>query len=482
MESDESTRLLQAAREDASADDLVTWDGPDDLENPTNWSPRKIWCHVTLVSLLTFMVPLGATMFAPAIQNVMQDLDSTNETLASLTVSVYILGWALGPLLLAPLSEVQGRLPVYTASNVLYVSFTVGCAVAPRVEVLVVFRFLAGAVGSTPLTIGGGTISDIVPVQRRGLAMSLFMFGPILGPSVGPLAGGYLTDTLGWRWIFWTIAIAYGCLTVTQILFMSETYAAAILERKARYLRKATGSPALRSALASGLSTRHVLARAITRPAKITAKSPVNALLSVASAYVNGVVFLLLTTAPVMFQAEYGFSPRGVGLAFVGYGAGNLVGLAAFTLTSDRYVRARAARGALRPEDRLLPGVVATPLLAAGLLWYGWSAAAHAHWGLAVAGSAVIGAANVLFFSAVVGYLIDAFGAYAASAIAANVVLRSIGGSLLPLVGRRLYAALGWGWGSSVLALLAMVCAPVLAYVFVRGEAIRAKHPVQLSS
>ncbi|KAI1314097.1 major facilitator superfamily domain-containing protein [Xylaria venustula] len=166
MESNESTRLLQAAREDGSNDIIVTWDGDDDPENPMNWPPRKTWWHVTLVSLLTFMVPLGATMFAPAIQKVMEDLGSTNEMVASLTVSVYILGWALGPLLLAPLSEVQGRLPLYTASNVLYVGFTVGCALAPSVGVLVAFRFLAGAVGSTPLTIGGGTISVSYPRRR----------------------------------------------------------------------------------------------------------------------------------------------------------------------------------------------------------------------------------------------------------------------------------------------------------------------------
>ncbi|KAI1314096.1 major facilitator superfamily domain-containing protein [Xylaria venustula] len=306
------------------------------------------------------------------------------------------------------------------------------------------------------------------------------MFGPILGPSVGPLAGGYLTDTLGWQWIFWTIAVVYGCLTIAQMLFMRETYPAVILERKTQRRRQETGNSALRSALDSGLSTRQVLVREILRPAKITVRSPVSAMLSAVSAYVNGVVFLVLTTAPVLFAGEYSFSARDVGLAFVGYGAGNLAGLAAFTLTSDRYVRMRAARHALRAEDRLLPGLVATPLLAVGLLGYGWSAASHAHWGLAIAGSAVIGAANVLFFSAVVGYLIDAFGTYAASAIAANVVLRSVGGSALPLIGSGLYAALGWGWGSSVLALLAALCAPVLVYVFVRGEAIRAKYTVQL--
>ncbi|RYP36920.1 hypothetical protein DL767_003168 [Monosporascus sp. MG133] len=479
MASTERTRLLQPPHED-EASTVVTWKGPHDPENPANWSTGKTWGHVAVVSLLTFLVPLGATMFAPASEKVMQDFGSTDEVLGSLAVSVYVLGWALGPLLLAPLSEVLGRLSVYSGSGVLYVGFTLGCALAPSVEVLVLFRFLAGAVGSTPLTIGGGTISDVVAIERRGLALSLYMFGPILGPSVGPLVGGFLTDTLGWRWIFWVLAVAYGCMTVVQISAMSETYPASILARRTKRMRKATGNPALRSALDNGLSGRQVLARAVIRPAKMTVKSPVSAALSLASAYVNGVVFLLLTTAPALLRGAYGFSPRAVGLAFVGYGAGNLAGLAAFTLTSDRFVRRRAAQHRLRPEDRLAPGLASMPLMTAGLLVYGWSAAARAHWALAVAGSAAVGASNVLFFSAVIGYLIDAFGTYAASAIAANVVLRSVGGSVLPLVGQSLFGSLGWGWGNSLLALVALLCTPILAYVFLRGEAIRSKYVIHM--
>ncbi|KAI1379511.1 major facilitator superfamily domain-containing protein [Hypoxylon crocopeplum] len=478
MPANETTRLLHEHIDD-DTEGIVDWDGPDDPENPVNWSTSKTWGHVAIVGLLTFLVPLGATMFAPAIQQVMRDFESTNEVIASLIVSIYVLGWGLGPLIVAPLSEVWGRLAVYTGSNLLYVVSTAACALSPGLGSLVVFRMLAGTMGSTPLTIGGGTISDLVPVQQRGLALSLYMFGPILGPSIGPLIGGFLTETLGWRWIFWVLAIVYGCMTLAQVMIMRETYPAAILQAKTKRLRQETGLPSLRSKLDKGLSSRQVIVQAIVRPARMTIMSTINLVLSLASAYVNGVVFLLLTTAPVMFQSEYGFSAKDVGLAFVGFGLGNIAGLAVFSATSDRFIRKRAAENRLKPEHRLVPALVGAPLLALGLFWYGWSAQIHAHWAVPIIGTALIGAGNVLFNTAIIGYLIDAFTAHAASAIAANTVIRSVGGTLLPLVGRNLYAALGWGWGSSVLAFLALFCGSALVYLYVYGEAMRSKHPVR---
>lgn len=146
-------------------------------------------------------------MFAPGVRQVMHEFQNSNNVIASLVVSIYILGWALGPLVVAPLSEVHGRWIVYTTSNLLYVIFTVACAMSTDLTTLIVFRCLAGCVGSTPMTIGGGTISDLVPLQERGFALSMYMLGPVLGPCIGPVVGGVLADYIGWRWIFWTLAI-----------------------------------------------------------------------------------------------------------------------------------------------------------------------------------------------------------------------------------------------------------------------------------
>ncbi|KAK6072604.1 major facilitator superfamily transporter [Seiridium cupressi] len=472
----ERTALLAEESEDVKVD----WEGKDDPANPLNWRPRQKWGHVTVVSLLTFLVPLGATMFAPALSSAARDLRSQSESLTSLMLSIYILGWTLGPLVMAPFSEIYGRWAAYTLSNLLYLVFTVACALSPNAGTLIVFRFLAGAVGSTPLAIGGGTISDLIPVQERGFALSLYILGPILGPSVGPLAGGFLTDTLSWRWVFWILALLYAIVTAVQILYTRETFSATVLEKKASYLRESTGDPSFRSVLDDGLSQRQVFVRAIVRPTRMTLQSPINLLISLVSAYFNGALFLLLANFPTVFRTEYGFNASDIGLAFIGFGLGNIAGLALFTLTSDRFIQSRLRSGVSKPEDRLIPVVAACPLLAIGFFWYGWSAELHAHWIVPIIGSAFIGMGNVIFFSAIIGYLIDVFTIHAASAIAANIVIRSIGGTVLPLVGGSLYSALGWGWGSSVLGLVAVVLAPLMTLLYVYGESVRKRYPAPL--
>ena len=144
-------------------------------------------------------------MFAPGVPQLMQEFESTNSELASFVVSVFVLGFAVGPLLGAPLSEIYGRLWVFHTCNCLFFTFTVACAVSSSLDMLIVFRFLAGA--SAPYTIGGGTIADLIAQEKRGFAMSLFSMGPLMGPIIGPVAGGFLAQAEGWRWVFWVIAI-----------------------------------------------------------------------------------------------------------------------------------------------------------------------------------------------------------------------------------------------------------------------------------
>jgi MFS family permease len=117
----------------------------------------------------------------------MAEFGSTNTTLASFVVSIYLMGYAFGPLLIAPLSEIYGRMPLYNVCNLLFLVFSVACAVAPNLASLTVFRLLAGFAGCCPVAIGAGSVADMVRREKRGAAMSAWIVGPLFGPVAGPI-------------------------------------------------------------------------------------------------------------------------------------------------------------------------------------------------------------------------------------------------------------------------------------------------------
>jgi multidrug resistance protein len=207
--------------DDAAADpNEVWWDEPADRDpaNPMNWPAWKKWSQIAVLSYITFITPLASSIFAPAVPDVMKDFNSTSDLLATFVVSVYLLGFALGPLVLAPLSEVYGRYWVYTINNLLFTLFAIACALSKNLNQLIAFRFLNGIAGVAPLTIGAGSIADMIPVEGRGKAMAVWAMGPLVGPVVGPLCGGFLAAAKGWRWVFWLLAILVCCCEFMQVL------------------------------------------------------------------------------------------------------------------------------------------------------------------------------------------------------------------------------------------------------------------------
>lgn len=150
---------------------------------------------------------LGSSIAAPGVNQAMVDFHSDNSALSSLIVCVYNVGLAIGPLILAPISEMHGRMITYHFTNVLLTLFTAGCALSPNLPCLIVFRMLAGMEASTVITLGGATVSDLFAQEERGRAMAVWTFGPLLGPAIGPVVGGYLTQYRGWRWVFWVVTI-----------------------------------------------------------------------------------------------------------------------------------------------------------------------------------------------------------------------------------------------------------------------------------
>lgn len=462
---------------DALDEDLVDWDGPDDPKNPMNWPLRRVVVVITIISIITFLSSLASSVLAPGILQVLDDFHSQNLELGSFVISVYVIGYALGPLIIAPLSEVYGRSPLYHGCGILFVLFSAACAMAPSLASLVVLRLFAGLAGSCPLALSAGTIADIVPFEKRGRVLSAWTFGPLLGPVIGPIAGGYLINVKGWRWSFWLVTIVSGAVWLVSFLFLRETYAYTLLWRKTKRLRKATGNPNLRPAVDDRRSPTEIVTLAIVRPTKMLTCSPIIFLLSLFMFVFYGYLYLVFTAMPQIFQTVYGFSTGAIGLTYIGLGIGSFIGVFISGATSDRTVQwlKKEADATPKPEHRLPLAVAGSVVVPIGIFWIGWTAETHQHWMLPIIGTAILSIGVTLAFMAVLAYLIDAYGTYAASAVAASIMLRSLGGALLPLAGGPMFVKLGFGWGCSLLAFIAIAMIPVPIVFFTHGERIRDK-------
>lgn len=337
-------------------------------------------------------------MLAPGVPYLLKDLNVTSSTVGSFTVSVYLLGFALGPLFNAPLSELYGRLIIYHVCNGVFLVSVIACAVSPNMGSFLFFRIVSGWVGSTPVTIGGGTIADLIPQEQRGKAMALFVLGPLLGPAAGPVIGGFLSEYVSWKWVFWLLAIMSGILCSVSAIFMRETFHAVLLRRKAETLRKQTGNMALRSKHQINVSATKFFVQSLLRPLKLLFLSPIVVSLSTFAAFVFGLTFLLFTTFPTVFEQQYGFGPGISGLSYLGFGIGMILGASIIGRTSDSMLKSKArtkGNGDMKPEYRLPLMIYFAPSIPVGFFWYGWSAHEKVHWICPIIGTVLIGFGSV---------------------------------------------------------------------------------------
>ncbi|KAJ4246599.1 hypothetical protein NW762_013541 [Fusarium torreyae] len=486
---DGSVRDEEEGSQTQSESDIVWWDGEKDPKNPYNFATWKKVLNCALVSSLTFITPLASSMFAPGVPQLMVEFNSQSSELASFCVSVYVLGFAAGPMIFAPLSELYGRQIVYHCCNVGFIVFVVACAKAPSLSSFIAFRFLSGTFGSAPITNGGGTIADMIVQEKRGAAMACFTIGPLLGPIIGPVVGGVVTDALGWRWVFWIIAIISGGLSSIFLFCSRETYAPVILARKTKKLQKETGNERLRSKLDAGLSPADYFKRGILRPFKMLIFSPICIICGLYVGLAYAYLYLLFTSLTPLFMRIYHFNTVNAGLTFLGLGVGSMIGVGYFSFASDRYMKKKAAAAeavgvvdraeTMKPEHRLPPLKIGAFLLPAGLFIYGWTAEYKTHWIAPIIGTCIIGIGNLVIFMSLQMYLIDSFTIYAASALAANAVMRSIAGAVLPLAGLPMYDKLGMGWGNSLLGFIAAALIPA-PWLFIKyGEYLRKRFEIK---
>ncbi|OCF31946.1 multidrug transporter [Kwoniella heveanensis BCC8398] len=453
--------------------------GPEDRTNPYNWSKKYRWFLTLLIGVTALCPPFASVSYSSTVAQVSKEFGMSSE-LATAGISLYILGNAIGVLFWAPLSEIYGRQLAFNASFPLFTISNLGTALAKNTRTLMVMRFFAGLFGASCLTNAGGQIGDMWAAHERAMATSIFSLAPFLGPVLGPIIGGYVTEYCGYHWVYWLQFIYAFVITAICLVVQPETYAPTILRRQANKFTKLSfkqGSNEVYIAKYDKVkkSKSEIMKIGLLRPFELLFTEVIVGCLAIYGAIVYGILYLFFACFPLIYQEIRGWSVGQGGLAFLGMGLGLIVGNAINPLGNYWYRRASIPGQSTPPEARLPLAFAAAILCPVGLFWFAWTSAPPVHWIWSILASIPFGLAFILIFSAMVNYIIDSYTLYAASALAAQAVLRCLFGAAFPLFAVKMYRDLGLHWAGTLVAFLSLICAPMPFLFYRYGPYLRRK-------
>lgn len=455
--------------------------GTEDPEDPRNWSASLKIFLLGFVSLYALVAPMSSSILSPAMSEISVAFGITSEVVQAMVVSIQILAWAFGPLIIAPLSEYDniGRKLVLDVSCWMSLFFNLGCAFSQNTAQMMVCRFIGGLFGCVPMNVCAGVISDLFDANLRNAALAGYSLVPLLGPVIAPLIAGFIVDHMQWRWCFYVLCMFNGAVAVAATLFFKETYVPTLLKRKAQRLRKNTGNTSLHTIYEITNASESTFGRlwlCIVRPVNLLLTHPMVIGLGSFMAFTYGFMYLLIVTFPQIFEKQYGFSKSITGLMYLPMGCGFILGVVFWTFMVGRvYKKLTIANGGVaKPEFRLPCLIACAVFIPVGLIWFGWSAQKELHWIMPGIGSAIFAFGLVCVFQTIQNYLIDMNVRFAASSVAAAALFRSLFGYTFPLFARKMYSALGYGWANTMCAFIGILLGvpfPIFCYLY--GEKLR---------
>jgi len=380
-----------------------------------------------------------------------------------------------GPMIFAPLSEILGRRPIYAVTLFVAVLFVIPGGVAKNIATLLVARAIDGIAFSAPMTLVGGTLADLWKTEERGVPMAVFSAAPFIGPAIGPLVGGFLSDAKGWRWLYWIQLILSATVWIGISFTVPETYAPRLLSIRAKKLRASTNNPA--HVTEQDLDMRPLLQRLqlfLLRPIQLLFLEPIVLFISLYMSVLYGLLYMFFVAYPIIYQQGKHYSASTTGLMFIPIAIGVILSAACAPLVNKHYLRLRRAHNGHPPaEVRLIPMMASCWSIPLGLFIFAWSSYPSLSWAGPALGGFPVGFGFIFLYNAANNYLVDSYQHQAASALAAKTFLRSLWGAATVLFTGQMYARLGYQWASSLLAFLGLACCAIPFVFYFRGAAIR---------
>jgi MFS family permease len=438
--------------------------------SPRNWPLWRKWSIIAGLNFYTIIVFICCNAF---VTDEAEDQFGIGTEVSVLGQSMFILGIAIGPMFLAPLSEVHGRQPVYTTGIFLFSLLQIPAALSPTYAGLIISRFLAGCFAGIPLSNVGASAADLFrPSQTAWPIMTFSLCSQVIGADLGPVIGSAIyVRTNSLNWVYWTTLIA-GMFTFAWSLTFGETLHDKVYE-------KHTGIKEEKSATA-------YIGRELGRAAIFLCTEPIVMALALTTTFLFGLIFIYLEGYTFVFEKHYDLSTVPEGAMFlVGIGGGFV---ALITQPIQNYLYRRSAKstsnGKPRPEARLYTACFGVWVMLISIFWFAFTSPLNpktTSYQVPMWSGFLFGYAEVAIYTGLWQYGTDSYGGNAGSALAAINLPANGAAAGLAHAAVPFFKNVGDKWTLGILGFISVLYLAVPPLLIWKGKWLRERSKFALS-
>lgn len=461
---------------------LVTFHGPNDPDDPQNWSMSIKTLMTIEIMTLTCVTYMGSTIHTSGVEEIQKEFH-VGHVVGTLNLSIYILGYGIGPMFFAPLSEFAkfGRQQIYILTLLAFGLLQIGCALVNNIYGLIIMRFLSGIFSSPALTTGGATMADYISEQKLTYLLGLWAIAAFAAPIIGPIIGAAMVDAMNWRWQFWILFFIIMVLLFQLIFFFPETSKDNILFRRMLRLRRITGDKryyTLASEKEKSMTIKEFLIASFYKPFKILIQEPIALAFDLYLAVCYAIFYLYFEAFPIVFGGIYNFTLIEQGLAYLGFIVTDCFAYMILIFFTIKVINPTYTNNTFTPEVFMILPMCVSWLLPLALFFFGWTA--HIHWMMPIVSEVFFDLCVFNMFQSTYAYLASCYPRYVASVFAGNGFCHAALAAGFPLFGKAMFNNLGTknypvAWGCSLIGFITVGLSSIPFLIYKFGPFLRSK-------
>ncbi|KAI9829679.1 MAG: hypothetical protein M1819_006050 [Sarea resinae] len=453
-----------------------------DVDHPIHWSALKKWPIIIIYCLLQTFVTILSTSYV-SFEWLIQSKFGGSTQVVTLGQSLFIVGTAIGPAFLGPLSDLGGRKWIYVVAIFIYALVNIGCALALNLPMLIIFMFLAGTSGSVALSNVAGTIADLFgDADNAGQAMALFVCSANIGPSLGSPIGEWIADNpnMGFPWEYWINVIIGGTFAFVMC-FIPETLPRVVISRAVK--KRQAADPDEVAIAETKVDVVHEIRFVTTMAFRMLFTEPIVMFLGVFNGFAYGLIFLYLDGVFDVFVINNGLSDIGADLTYLDIAVGVVIMFFFVPVQTYLYTRDKRRRGGKgRPEARFLTSLVCVWGFPISLLWFAFTSMGNtSYWSPVIAGG-LLGFSDTLLWLSMLNYLTDSYYHVAASAVAAFLIPSFLLAAGFAHIGIVMFDNMSSRWAMATLGFVSLGLCALVNILYFFGPKIRARSKLAKTS